>query len=88
MAAMGDLIAMGDQVMVPLAVEQLYAVHSREVTELLPVMQAWRIVDALTREATATNAQSSKRLPETISQAPAEASAPAHRGSDASCVEQ
>ena len=62
-AAMGEVIALADQVMVPLATEQLYPFHSRMVTALLPVMQAWRIHRY-------PSAQSSKRLPGTISQAP------------------
>ena len=57
---MGEVIALASQVMVQLAAEQLYAVHSRVVTELLRVMQAWLIVDSLKPEAAATFAQSSQ----------------------------
>ena len=77
---MGEVIALANQVMVPLAAEQLYAVLSRMVTEVLPVMQAWRIDRS-------PGARSGRHMCPVITK-PArehlprtsEASTPAHRG--------
>ena len=81
---MGEVIALADQVMVPLAAEQLYAVLSRIVTEVLPVMQGWRIDRC-------PGARSGRHMCPVITKparehlpSTSEASAPAHRGF--SCV--